>query len=180
MSPRKRRHSGAGLHVSVTDAVGRPIGRGTGVRLGAWLRKAAPAGARGAVTIAIVGDQAMRRLNRQYRGKDYATDVLSFPGVDAPGLHDDSAPSAHGGRNYASGDIAIARGVAARQAREAGHAVSAEIRLLALHGLLHLLGYDHETDRGEMARVENQLRRRAGLPAGLIARVARPGRSRRA
>jgi probable rRNA maturation factor len=68
------------------------------------------------------------------------------------------------------GDIAIASGIAARQAAEAGHSVSIELRVLALHGLLHLLGYDHETDHGEMSRVEERLRRRAGLPGGLIGR----------
>ena len=68
------------------------------------------------------------------------------------------------------GDIVIARGVAARQARALGHPVRTELRILALHGLLHLLGYDHEVDEGRMARMETRLRRRAGLPGGLIAR----------
>jgi len=71
------------------------------------------------------------------------------------------------------GDLAIARGLAGRQARELGHPVAVEVRVLALHGLLHLLGYDHETDRGAMARLEERIRRRMGLPSGLIAR--RPG-----
>jgi probable rRNA maturation factor len=69
------------------------------------------------------------------------------------------------------GDIVIARGVAARQAREAGHALATELRILALHGLLHLLGYDHEKDAGEMARIEKRLRRRGGLREGLIERA---------
>jgi len=69
------------------------------------------------------------------------------------------------------GDIVIARGVARRQARRAGHAERTEWRVLALHGLLHLLGYDHETDRGEMVRLERRLRRRAGLQSGLIERA---------
>jgi probable rRNA maturation factor len=68
------------------------------------------------------------------------------------------------------GDIVIARGVAARQAREAGHPARIEWRVLALHGLLHLLGYDHERDAGEMGRLERRLRRRGGLGAGLIER----------
>jgi probable rRNA maturation factor len=102
----------------------------------------------------------MRRLNKTVRGADYATDVLSFP----PG-----EPAEPG----VLGDIAIARGVAARQARQLGHAEATELKVLALHGLLHLLGYDHETDRGEMQRAEDRLRRRAGLPAGLITRATR-------
>ncbi len=73
----------------------------------------------------------------------------------------------------------IASGVAARQAREHGHALGTELRVLALHGLLHLLGYDHETDEGRMARAELRLRKKGGLPSGLIARAgARPGATR--
>jgi probable rRNA maturation factor len=86
--------------------------------------------------------------------------VLSFP-PDA---------GASGPSRLFLGDLAIAKGVAARQARQLGHSLQTELRILALHGLLHLLGYDHETDRGEMGRLEDQLRQRAGLPAGLIAR----------
>jgi probable rRNA maturation factor len=71
------------------------------------------------------------------------------------------------------GDIVIARGVARRQARSAGHHEATELRVLALHGLLHLLGYDHERDSGQMARVERRLRRQAGLAGGLIERAAR-------
>lgn len=120
-----------------------------------WLARAAPASARGMVSIALVSDAAMRRLNRTFRGKDFTTDVLSFEGE--PPL----------------GDIAIALGVARRQARAQGHSLAVELRVLALHGLLHLLGYDHDRDRGEMRRVEERLRRKAGLRAGLIARGAR-------
>jgi len=134
--------------------------------LGPWLAAAAPARARGDVAIAIVGDARIRSLNRQYRGADYATDVLSFPAGDAPWL----------------GDIAIAAGVARRQAARAGHSFATEARVLALHGLLHLLGYDHEQDGGEMAAIEARLRKRAGLPIGLIEREAagpvRPPRRR--
>lgn len=142
------------LQVAVTDGRGR---RWPSQALGRWLAAHAPSRARGHVTIALVNDLAMRRLNAAYRQADYATDVLSFP-ADAPGL---------------LGDIAIARGVAKRQAKEQGHAETTELRTLALHGLLHLLGYDHERDRGEMRRVEDRLRRRAGLPAGLISRESR-------
>jgi probable rRNA maturation factor len=118
------------------------------------------------VGIALVSDAAMRRLNRDYRRLDYTTDVLSFPADGRPG------PGF-----VPLGDLAIALGVARRQAREHGHALRTELRVLALHGLLHLLGYDHDTDRGQMQRLEERLRRRAGLPSGLIARPrARTGR----
>lgn len=107
------------------------------------------------VSVAILSDARVRALNRRYRGKPHATDVLSFPSVEPGHL----------------GDIAIASGVAARQARLAGHALGAELRVLALHGLLHLLGYDHDADDGRMARLEARLRRRGGLREGLIERA---------
>lgn len=122
--------------------------------LGRWLAGTAPARARGRVTVAIVGDRRVRTLNQQFRHVDRATDVLSFPS-DAPGE---------------LGDIVIAAGVARRQARAAGHALATEMRVLALHGLLHLLGYDHERDDGTMAQVERRLRRKGGLTEGLIER----------
>jgi probable rRNA maturation factor len=144
------------LNVVVTFPDGNAISpRG----LAAWLQKAAPARARGEVTVALISDERMRTLNRAYRGKDYATDVLSFPVEDEIFL----------------GDIAIATGVAHRQADEAGHPVATELKILALHGLLHLLGYDHERDKGEMQRAEARLRKAAGLKEGLIER----GRKRR-
>jgi probable rRNA maturation factor len=130
----------------------------------------APVRAHGAVTVALVSDARVRVLNRRFRRKDGATDVLSFP-ADEPGI---------------LGDIVIASGVARRQAAAAGHAFATELRVLALHGLLHLLGYDHERDDGEMARLERRLRRKGGLREGLIERPAlhaggvRPTRSRRA
>ncbi len=135
--------------------------------LAVWLAGVAPASARGEVTVAIVSDRRMRSLNRMFRGKDYATDVLSFAA--------DSGPARQAGR--ALGDIVIALGVATRQAREHGHPVRVELRVLALHGLLHLLGYDHEVDAGRMARAEARLRRKGGLPVGLIARTAGPRQS---
>jgi len=130
-------------------------------RLAAWLRDVAPARARGVVSVAIVSDRAMRRLNRDYAGKDAATDVLSFP-----------AGESRAGQPLL-GDIVIAAGVARRQAREAGHALAHEVKVLALHGLLHLLGYDHHGDGGRMARVESRLRRKGGLHEGLIERGRR-------
>ena len=121
--------------------------------LGRWLAKIAPRSARGVVAIAILPDRHVKELNRRYRRKNSATDVLSFPGTG----------------EYL-GDIAISRGIAQKQAKMLGHSLSIELRVLALHGLLHLLGYDHESDNGRMARAEARLRRKAGLPRGLIAR----------
>jgi probable rRNA maturation factor len=152
------------LRVSVTDARGRGIASGQAAGLGRWVARAAPRAVSGVLTIAIVSDTAMRRLNRRYRGHDSATDVLSF--VPEPSR----APGTRPRNRRFLGDLAIARGVAVRQARERGHSVRTEFRILALHGLLHLMGYDHEADRGEMGRLEERLRRRAGLPVGLIAR----------
>ncbi|HYN07635.1 MAG TPA: rRNA maturation RNase YbeY [Vicinamibacterales bacterium] len=148
--------------MAVTDARGRATAAGG---LGPWLERAAPAKARGVVVVALVSDETMRRLNRHYRGLDTATDVLSFPADPTPGT----------GSARLLGDLAIATGVAARQARQEGHSRSQELRILALHGLLHLLGYDHETDLGDMTRLEERLRRRAGLPIGLIGRARRAG-----
>jgi probable rRNA maturation factor len=130
--------------------------------LGSWLARIAPRAARGAVTIALLPDAAVKTLNRRFRGKNQTTDVLSFPCNDV--VHLGRRPTRH------LGDIVIARGVAAKQARNMGHSVRVELRVLALHGLLHLLGYDHEDDDGRMARAEARLRRKAGLPQGLIAR----------
>ena len=129
------------------------IGRAAG--LGTWLASVAPARARGVMTVAIVSDGRVRALNRQYRRKDKPTDVLSFPSDE---------------RGYL-GDVVIAGGVAARQARAASHSLGTELRVLALHGLLHLLGYDHEHDDGRMARLERRLRERGGLREGLIERA---------
>jgi len=129
--------------------------------LAAWLAGVAPRHARGHVTVALVSDRRMRTLNRAFRGVDHVTDVLSFPTAPTPGRPDD-----------ALGDVVIAAGVAARQAVTAGHALRTELRVLALHGLLHLLGYDHEHDDGVMARTERRLRRRGQLREGLIERAA--------
>jgi probable rRNA maturation factor len=139
--------------------------------LGAWLARAAPPGARGAVTVALVPDGTMKALNRRFRRVNRATDVLSFP-AERPTPRTQPKPFSynHLTRTPELGEIAIARGIASRQARSSGHPVRIELRILALHGLLHLLGYDHEVDRGQMARVEGRLRRRAGLPEGLIGR----------
>jgi probable rRNA maturation factor len=174
------------LRVSVVDDDGRPV---RAPALAAWLARVSPARVRGAVTIALVSDRRVRTLNRQYRGIDRATDVLSFPVGDginvAPGRQSrrtagrraeglNVAPGLQSRRTAFLGDIVIARGVAARQAREAGHGERTEWRVLALHGLLHLIGYDHEQDEGEMRRAEARLRRKGGLGAGLIEREGAP------
>jgi len=140
------------------------VGRAAG--LTTWLEAVAPARARGTMSVAIVSDARVRALNRQYRKKDTATDVLSFPAFAPSALRRGKPP----GDGEFLGDVVIASGVAARQAREAGHSLATELRVLALHGLLHLLGYDHERDDGRMARLERRLRRRGGLREGLIER----------
>jgi len=174
-----------GLRAIAVDARGRPL-KARGVT--EWLRNLAPARARGVVSIALVSDARVRALNRQYRGKDYATDVLSFPADDAFSPQRTSRtqrPGRDSKRDLSSvsfvsfvvngflGEIVIARGVARRQARAARHSELAELRVLALHGLLHLLGYDHEQDDGLMQRVERRLRRKGGLREGLIERARR-------
>ncbi len=147
-----------------------PAARG----LGRWLMGVAPPNARGLVSLAIVGDAKVRTLNRTYRGLDRATDVLSFPDRKM------GSGKVFGRRSAKTlpdpiflGDIVIARGVARRQARAAGHSERDELRVLALHGLLHLVGYDHEHDGGAMARLERRLRAKGGLGEALIEREAR-------
>lgn len=120
---------------------------------------------RGQVTVLLTTDAAIRRLNRRFRGKNKATDVLSFP---AAGV----------GAEQIAGDLALSVPTALRQAVERGHSLSIEIKVLMLHGLLHLAGYDHETDTGQMARRERLLRARLGLPHGLIERTAKPSPQR--
>jgi probable rRNA maturation factor len=141
---------GSSIRVVITDGRGRSV-RAPG--LAAWLARIAPKGAPEEISIALVSDQRIRALNRQYRRKDQTTDVLSFEPAD----------------------LAIATGVARRQAREAGLSYADELKTLALHGLLHLMGYDHHarSDRGRMARLERRLRAEGGLPAGLIERASR-------
>jgi len=140
------------LRVVVTDAVGRRVQTDG---LDRWLVRIAPASARGEVAVALVSDPKMRQLNQRFKGINKFTDVLSFPvSLDAP------YPMS---KFRFLGDIVIAKGVATRQARKAGHRVRVEIRRLALHGLLHLLGYDHEHDDGRMERLERRLLKKGGL-----------------
>ncbi|HXV76229.1 MAG TPA: rRNA maturation RNase YbeY [Candidatus Polarisedimenticolaceae bacterium] len=121
--------------------------------LSTFLRRAdrlVAAGRGGELTVCLVSDRKMRELSRVYRGRDAPTDVLSFP---AGG--DESEP----GRRYL-GDIAVSVETAARQARQRGHALAVELKILVLHGYLHLLGLDHETDDGQMMRLQRRLERR--------------------
>ena len=116
----------------------------------------------GEVTLLVASSAQLRRLNREFRGQDYATDVLSFRSETLP------QPCASAG--YA-GDIAISADIARQNGRKLGHGTATEIKTLILHGLLHLAGYDHESDNGQMARRELRLRAALGLPEGLIERV---------
>ena len=164
----RRARAADGLRVVLVDGLGRPVAvRG----LAAWLTRVAPSTARGVMTLALASDRQVRRLNRRHRGVDRTTDVLSF-----------GSPLGRRGRNNAAsapvaadrllGEVVIARGAAKRQAKTAGHAYAVELRVLALHGLLHLMGFDHARDDGRMARTERHLRRKGGLGAGLIERSA--------
>lgn len=123
------------------------------------------AGLKGGVTVMLTSNRQMRRLNLRFRGKDRATDVLSFP-----------APAS--ASNFA-GDIAISIEIAAGNAQELGHSTARELEILILHGILHLAGYDHENDRGEMARKERALQAKLALPGGLIERSSGARRMKR-
>ena len=114
-------------------------------------------GLRGQVTVLVTTNRALRVLNERFRGKDQPTDVLSFPSVPL------SSPDF-------AGDVAISAEIAAQNARRLGHTPREEIKILTLHGILHLAGYDHERDHGEMARKEERLRQQLGLPVALIER----------
>lgn len=109
------------------------------------------------VDVLVTNDQQLRALNQRFRGKDSPTDVLSFPAFAEP-------------QSKLAGDIAISAHMAVRNSRRLGHSPSEEVKILVLHGLLHLAGFDHERDNGVMARKEQQLRRALGLNAGLIER----------
>lgn len=113
-------------------------------------------GVRGELGVRITSNAEMRELNRRFRRKNKPTDVLSFPS-DMPKL---------------AGDIAISADIAAANADQLGHSVETELKILILHGLLHLAGYDHETDDGEMRVQEDKLRQRLNLPVGLIERTS--------
>ena len=111
-----------------------------------------------AFTCLLTSDAELRRLNNTFLGLDYATDVLSFPALEG---------------EESLGELAISAPRAKAQAAEFGHAIEAEIEILMLHGALHLLGHDHETDKGAMRRLESRWRQKLSLPAGLIERTRR-------
>ena len=115
------------------------------------------AGAKGEISVLLTSSQRIRELNRRFRGKDRATDVLSFPRADG-------------------GDIAICLEIAQENADIYGHSLNQELKILLLHGMLHVAGYDHEQDNGEMAEREMKLRSRLNLPATLIHRAHNNGR----
>jgi probable rRNA maturation factor len=115
---------------------------------------------KGEVNVLVTSSAELRKLNSRFRGKNKSTDVLSFPAPS--GLMDDLA-----------GDVAISAEIAVKNAGLLRHSGAAEVKILALHGVLHLAGYDHESDHGEMARKELHLRKSLGLPGGLIERSSR-------
>ena len=117
---------------------------------------------RGHVTVLLTTDAAVKDLNKRFRGKNKATDVLSFPAEAMPGLK---------AADRIAGDLAISVDTARKHAEEQGHSLLVEIKVLMLHGLLHLAGFDHEVDEGQMARREQMLRAKLGLPLGLIERT---------
>jgi len=119
---------------------------------------------RGEVNIRVTSSREMRELNRRFRRKNQTTDVLSFPST----LH------------KLAGDIAISAEIAASNAAQLGHSTETELKILILHGLLHLAGYDHEADRGEMLARETRLRQQLKLPVGLIERTHGPAGERSA
>ncbi len=125
------------------------------------LRARRAAGLRGVANVLVTSSAVLRSLNRQFRGKDKTTDVLSFP-----------SPTSKSGRgNKFAGDIAISADVAADNAARLGHSPAEEVKILALHGILHLAGFDHERDNGKMARKEARLRHALKLPSVLTERA---------
>ena len=116
------------------------------------------AGLKGLVNVLITSSAEMKSLNRRFRGKDKATDVLSFPAEP-------------GAQAQVAGEIAISAEIASQNARALGHSPAEEVKILVLHGVLHLGRYDHECDQGQMARREKQLRAKLHLPLGLIERT---------
>jgi probable rRNA maturation factor len=124
------------------------------------LRARKAAGLPEVVNVLVTSGAAVRSLNRRFRGKDKTTDVLSFPAASTPLSARKTA-----------GEIAISADIAAQNALRFGHSPAQEVKILALHGILHLAGFDHERDNGAMAREEAKLRRTLRLPTALIERT---------
>lgn len=148
----------SGDHIVLFRRAPAELNRRTLERFAQTLRDQVSRGA--GFTCLVTGDRELRRLNRDFLGNDYPTDVLSFP-----------EPSRDPEGAVFLGEIAISANRALDQAAQHHHSPETEICILMLHGLLHLLGMDHETDRGKMARAEAAWRRRLALPTGLIERV---------
>jgi probable rRNA maturation factor len=130
--------------------------------LNRFLVKATEAlGLAGDFSVLLTGDEQLRAMNLQFRGVDKSTDVLSFPPLPEAANHGQG------------GDLAISLETAVIQAADHGHSLQMEVKVLILHGLLHLAGYDHERDRGQMRRRESLLRKQFDLPAGLVERSRR-------
>jgi len=125
------------------------------------LRAKRSTGLRGEVNVLVTGSAAIRALNKRFRRQNKATDVLSFP----------SRAAEERGRAALAGEIVISADIAARNSTRLGHSAAKEVQILALHGMLHLAGFDHERDNGEMARKESILRRKHDLPVALIERT---------
>lgn len=123
-------------------------------------------GVRGTVNVLVTNSRELKALNHRFRRKNKPTDVLSFPAI------------AELSPRFA-GDVAISAEIAKQNARRLGHSAAEEIRILVLHGILHLAGYDHELDQGEMQREEARLRKSLGLPLGLIERSVRSAAAKR-
>ncbi len=138
--------------ILICRRAGRGFGRGNLIRLAERLRRELAGGR--PYRCLLTDDRELRRLNRQFLGRDYPTDVLSFPA----------------GEEFL-GEIAISVDRAREQAARYGHSLEEELAILMLHGLLHLVGFDHERDRGRMRRAEAHWRRLLGLPDGLIERT---------
>lgn len=130
-------------------------------RFAARARRAA--GLKGEVAVMITGNREIQKLNKTFRKKNKPTDVISFPS-EADGI---------------AGDIAISVDIARGNGRQLGHGTLTELKILILHGMLHLAGLDHEKDNGRMARREQRLRRELGLPSGLIERTHGPSAAKR-
>ena len=148
---RARAQSRAGGAIGAVDVLCTVAGAPPAARVSAWTRALlSKAGAkRASLSILLCGDARMRTLNRTWRRKDRSTDVLSFPSLE-------ESSSSLSSSSFL-GDLVIDVAYAGRQARRRGHAVSREVQILLAHGLLHLLGYDHEKDDGRMFRLQRRL-----------------------